>query len=140
MKVIIATGPARSFGAIVIDHSDKCFWRDGKCIRIGSRRMFRLVAATLAASPQYVDHFEMIDHIWGDDPGGGPLQPQASLLAARCQHRSGLKKLGIDIRSRHTFGWRVYEADEPKSRPRNQGDDHEQSRSRIRTAAVSPAA
>lgn len=113
-RVILATGPVASADAIVIDHRHLTIRRDGfGTLRLPQRHgkypvtAFPLLAALLVRAPHVVTWNELVEHIYGGDPDGGPLDPIQVLRCIIARDRRKLEMLGIFVAVEHGRGPRL---------------------------------
>lgn len=111
-RIILSTGPVRAPDAVVIDHRNNCFWIDGVRPRTGMvghgvSYSFRIVAALLARPGVTIPMDEMADHVWGDDPEGGPEDARnyVSSIVARADTKSLATALGGHILNQPWIGF-----------------------------------
>lgn len=114
--LILACGPVGAPpNAIVIDCANACFWHRG-VVRPDRpltgywprRRAFRVIAALLLRAPDLCSWDDLIAHVWGDDPNGGPNDPRNWVFVAlrRRWVADIINWLGYRIRSEWGRGMR----------------------------------
>jgi DNA-binding winged helix-turn-helix (wHTH) protein len=66
--------------------------------------LLRLLAESRKA---WVSYAEIIDALWGHDPGGGPLDPRRNISVHVMHLRRALRAYGVEIRNVSGAGYRI---------------------------------
>lgn len=109
MRVILSAGPVRAPpDAIVVDHRNHVFWRDG--VALGPARhhpayrcrqvKFPVLAALLARMPENMTGRELVDHVYSPYEDGGPDWARSSVSATIYSSKGLLARLGVRCVSR----------------------------------------
>lgn len=101
-QIILSLGNIRApAGAIVVDHFNQCFWRDGErhnhhygwlCPQRGVK--FQIFSQLILHAPGVVTWQELIEHCYGGRADGGPEGAQKSLFVIMFQQQALAEWLG----------------------------------------------
>lgn len=64
----------------------------------------RLLSAVLLRVGTVLEWTDLIEHLWGDDLEGGPLQPKQHIWLALRRQRALIDTLGVKVSSSWSFG------------------------------------
>jgi hypothetical protein len=109
-RIILARGIGPlARDAIVLDHANYQIWHRGQCVLRSVQRppitSFRIAAILLMRAPDLVTHSEMIDHLYGEDAEGGPLDPMRLIkVLLNRPLRPLFEKLGFACVNRYGVG------------------------------------
>lgn len=108
MHVIITTRQASLIATqnpaqIVIDMPGMRILKNNTAAQF-SPAVFRFAAGVIAASGRLVTRNDLIEALWGDDPDGGPIDPNKLLDVYLHKSRQRLMPLGIGIATHWGYG------------------------------------